>query len=82
MEPGGILAALSGVRLAMQMVHRDGHGLMGFLGNGSEGHRSCLEALHDLRCRLNLLDRNRLFCIIEVHQPSQRLDGILVLNQV
>ena len=82
MEPGGILSALAGVRLAMQMVHRDGHGLMGLLGNGPEGHRSCLEALHDLRCRLDLLNRNRLLCIVEVHQPSQRLDGVLVLNQI
>ena len=61
------------------MVHGDGHGLMGFLGNGTVGHGTGLESGHDGLYRLYFLDGHALFRIIEVHQSSEVLDGIFVV---
>ena len=74
-----ILTAFTGIALAVQMVHGDGHGLMGFLGNGTVGHGTGLESGHDGFYRLYFLDGHALFRIIEVHQSSEVLDGIFVV---
>ena len=55
----GVLAALAGVGLAADAVHRDGERLMRLLRDGAVGHRAGLEAQHDLFRRLDLLDRDR-----------------------
>jgi hypothetical protein len=55
----GVLAALAGVRLAAEAVHRDGEVLVRLAADRSERHGARLEALHDLRGRLDLVDRNR-----------------------
>ena len=61
------------------MVHGDGHGLMGFFGNGTVGHGTGLESGHNGLYRLYFLNRHTLFRIIEVHQSSEILDGIFVV---
>src|SRR3712207_1819487 len=57
-EPVGILAPLTGVRLAAEPVHRDREGLVGLLRDRAVAHRPGLEALDDLADRLDLLDRH------------------------
>ena len=55
----GVLAALAGVRLAADAVHRDGQRLVGLLRDRAVGHRAGREALDDLADRLDLVDRDR-----------------------
>ena len=77
----GVLAALTGVGLAAQLVHGDGEGLVRLLGDGAVRHGAGGEALDDLGDRLDLLDagsaaRSRL----EAEQAAQRHQplGLLV----
>ena len=70
-----VLAALTGVGLAAQPVHRDGEGLVRLPADRAVGHRTGREALDDLGDRLDLLDRDRLATgaggILEPEQPPQ-----------
>ena len=54
-----ILAALAGVALAADAVHRDGERLVRFLADRAVGHRAGLEALHDALDRFDFLDGHR-----------------------
>ena len=58
-EPVGVLAALTGVGLAAQPVHRDRERLVRLLADRAVGHRTGGEPLHDLGDRLDLVDRDR-----------------------
>ena len=71
LEAGGIFAALAGVALAAQPVHRDGEVFVRLLADRSEGHRAGLEALDDLAGRLDLFDRYRLVPGFELEQAAQ-----------
>ena len=48
LEPLGVLAALAGVGLRAEAVHRDREGLVRLARDGAVGHRAGGEALHDL----------------------------------
>ena len=74
-----VLTAFTGIALAVQMIHGDGHGLMSLLGYGTVGHGTGLESGHNGLYRLYFLNRHTLFRIIEVHQSSEILDGIFVV---
>ena len=52
------LAAFAGVGLAAQPVHRDGHALVGLLGDGAVAHRAGLEAADDRIDALHLFQRD------------------------
>ena len=56
----GVFAALAGVRLAADAVHRDRERLVRFLRDRAVRHRAGREALDDLADRLDLVDRHRL----------------------
>ena len=75
-----MLSALTGVRLTAETVHRDGHRLVRLLRNRTVGHRTGLEALHDGRHRLDLLDRHRLVLRGELQQSTQGVRTALVID--
>ena len=83
-EPVGVLAALAGVRLAAEPVHRDREGLVGLLADRAVGHRAGGEPLDDLGDRLDLVDRDRgatqRVGVLEAEQAAQRHQplGLLV----
>jgi hypothetical protein len=52
----GVFAALAGVRLSADPVHRDREVLVRFLRDRPVRHRAGGEALHDLRGRLHLVE--------------------------
>ena len=79
---GRILTALTGVRLAAQPVHRDGHGLVRFLRNRSEGHGTGLEALHNAFHRLYLLQRNRILLRREFQQSTQGMRSLGIIHHI
>ena len=59
-QPVGVLAALAGVRLGADPVHRDRQRLVGLGRDRAVGHRTGREPLDDLADRLDLVDRDRL----------------------
>ena len=66
----GFLAALAGVRLAADAVHRDRQRGVRLARDRAEAHRAGGETLDDLRRRLDLLDRHRLFGEAQLHQAA------------
>ena len=75
------LAALTGVGLAAQAVHRDGEGLVGLAGDGAVAHRARGESLDDLLDALDLLERDGLDVLgAQAHEAAQRheLLGLVV----
>ena len=67
-----VFAALAGVRLAADPVHRDREGRVRLGRDRAERHRAGREALDDLRRRLDLVDRDRARRVdIELEQPAQ-----------
>ena len=79
-----VLAALARVGLAADAVHRDRERLVRFLGDGAVAHRTRLEPLEDLRCRLDLVDRDRgTLAHLEFEEAAQRHRlGRLVVDQL
>ena len=75
------LAALAGVRLPADPVHRDGKGLVSLLGNRAEAHCARRESFQNLRHRLDLVDRNW-SPLLEPKQPAEGglLGRTLILN--
>ena len=67
-----ILAALAGVRLAAEPVHRDRERLVRLARERAERHGAGREALDDLGRRLDLLDRDRRLRVLEAEQSAQR----------
>src|SRR5207245_11503928 len=59
-EAPRVFAALAGVALPADAVHRDRQGLVGLLADRAEGHGAGREALDDRIRWLDLLQRNRL----------------------
>src|SRR5690606_23371987 len=69
----GVLAALAGVGLAAEPVHRDREGLVGLGGDGAVGHRAGREPLDDLRGGFDLVDRHRrAFALLQPEQAAER----------
>ena len=68
----GVLTAFTRVRLAAEAVHRDGQAFVRFLGNGAVAHGARVEALDDLACGLDLVDRHRGALRRKVEQVTQR----------
>lgn len=71
LETGRVLAALAGVGLRTQAVHRNRQNLMGLGRDGAVGHRAGGEALHNLAGKLDLVDRDRGAIGDELHHASQ-----------
>ncbi len=69
----GVLAALAGVRLGAEAVHRDGQRLVGLGRDRAVAHRPGREAPDDRGHRLDLVDRHRLaLAELELEQAAQR----------
>ena len=68
----GVLAAFTRVRLAAEAVHRDGQAFMRFLGDGAVAHGARVEALDDLACGFDFVDRHRGSLWREIEQVAQR----------
>src|ERR687884_625766 len=79
-EARRVLAALAGVRLAAEAVHRDRERLVRLGRDRAERHGAGREALDDLRRRLDLVERDGLEVGAERQQPAQRraARGVLV----
>ena len=79
----GVLAALAGVGLGAEPVHRDGQRLVRLLADRAVGHRPGREPLDDGLDRLDLVDVDRrapVLAVLEPEQPAQRHQplGLLV----
>ena len=72
------LAALAGVGLTAQSIHRDRVRLVGLRRKAAERHGRRREAFDDLVDRLDLLYRDRLAVGVEFEQPTEGLE-VLVL---
>ena len=79
-----VLAALTGVGLAAQLVHRDGEGLVGLARDGAVGHGAGREAGKDPRGRLYLVDgQRRKDARLQTHQTSEgREMGRLLVDRL
>ena len=73
------LAALAGIRLAADAVHRLGQGRVGLVGDRAERHRAGREALDDFLRRLDFLQRQRLIGEVEFEQAAQRQQPLVLL---
>ena len=84
LEAVSLLAALAGVGLAADPVHGDGERGVRLAADRAEAHGAGGEALDDVGCRLDLLERHRLtahlLCRLEPEQAAQRhqLLGLIV----
>ena len=72
---------LTGIGFAMEMVHGNGQCLMGFLRNGTIGHRTCLKSGDNVFHRFDFFNRDAFFRIIEVHQAAQ-ISALLPVHAV
>ena len=54
----------------MEMIHGNGQGLMGLLGNGAVGHGPRLKPLYDFLYRLYLFERYGSLRVTKIHQAS------------
>ena len=79
-----VLAALAGVRLAADAVHRDRERLVRLARDRAVAHRAGREALDDRRHRLDLVDRHAVAPLgLEAEQPAQRLQLVrLVVDEL
>ena len=66
-----VLAALAGVAAGADAVHGDGHGLVGFLTDGTEGRGAGGEPPDYLLGRLHLVQRHRVAAGLEIQQTAQ-----------
>ena len=67
----GIFAALAGVALAANAIHRNRQRFVGFFTDGAVRHGAGLEAFQNTFDRLNFINRNRITGL-EVQQTTQR----------
>ncbi len=65
----------------MKPVHGNRQCLVSLLGDGAVAHGSRLKASDNGIHALHLVQRDALFRKVEVHQPPQILDGILIIDQ-
>src|SRR5690606_4766746 len=74
LEARRILAALAGIALAADAVHRDRERLVRLGRDRAEAHRARAEALHDLARGLDLVERDRRSrdAVLEVEEAAQR----------
>src|SRR5208282_1214895 len=72
LEARGILAALAGVALAADPVHRDGEVLVRLLADRAERHCAGFEAFNDLGGRLDFFERHGWPAGIELEQRAKR----------
>ena len=66
-------------RLTVDPVHGDGDGLMCLPGNSSQGHAACAKALHDVLCRLHLIQINFWACRLQAQGISENCHWRIVL---
>ena len=71
LEADRVFTTLTTVALAAQAVHGHGQGGVRFPGNRTKGHGAGGKALENRRCRLYLVQRNRLTVGLEVQQTAQ-----------
>ncbi len=67
-----VLAALTGVALAADAVHRNRQCLVGFLADRAEGHRAGRETVQDRLDRFDLVERHRLCGVLQIEQATNR----------
>ena len=67
-----VLAALAGVRLAAETVHRNRERLVRLAADRAVRHRAGREPLEDRLDRLDLVDRDRRPGRLQAEQPAQR----------
>eukprot|EP00982_Pelagococcus_subviridis_P002394 18522-Pelagococcus_subviridis.AAC.9 len=70
-ETLGVLAALSGVRLAAEPVHRPRERRVRFQGDRTVRHRAGAEPLHDLARGLDRLDRHGLAVALKLEHAAE-----------
>ncbi len=70
-EAPAVLAALAGVALAADAVHRDRQRLVRLRADRAEGHRAGREAVEDRLRRLDLFDRDRLAVGSDLEEAAQ-----------
>ena len=73
------LTTLTGIGLALQMIHGDGQSRMRFLGDGAVGHGTGLEPAYDLVLTLHLFQRDPFLRIVEV-QKTPEISCLLCIN--
>ena len=82
LEPVRLLAALAGIRLAADPVHRDREGRVRFARDRTERHRSRREPLDDFARRLDLVERRRRLGRDELEQaPNGHHPMVLVVHR-
>ena len=79
LEPHRILTPLAGVAFATESVHRNGEGLMGLGGDGTETHRTGAKTLDDFADRLHLIERNRIGRRLELNEAPQGVLGLCLV---
>ena len=76
-----VFAAFAGVRLAADLVHRDGEALVGLGRKRAEGHAGRGEAAADVLDGLNLVDRHGCVRGDEIEQVA-RADGLALVDRL
>src|SRR5262249_50126698 len=76
LEAPRVLAALARVAAAADAVHRDRERLVRVERDRAVGHRSGAEALHELRRRLDLLERHGSLALAQAQQAAQRAQAL------
>ena len=66
-------------QLTVNPVHGDGYGLVRLPGDGSQGHATSAEALHDVLCRLHLIQINFWTYWLQAQSISQNCYWRIVL---
>ena len=79
LEALGLLAAFAGVGARADAVHGDREIGVRLARDRAEAHRAGGEALDDLDRRLDLVERDRLFRQLELHQPAQGQQPLALL---
>ena len=93
LEAVALLAALAGVGLAADPVHRHRQRGVRLAADRAEAHRAGREALHDLARRLDLLERHRRSGRLELQQAADgqqppalvvdaRREGAILVGQI
>ena len=72
--PVVVFSTLSSIAARSDAVHGNGHGLVGFSANGTQGRRAGGEPFHNFRSRLYFLDGDGRPVLLEIQQAAQSGD--------